>query len=215
MPHFNLKALTRLILVALGAVSGMSFIVHSIFNSIRLSYCSSSGCRSQKSMSAPGLTSNYAPIRQCQTTSVLLARGSSRSVRDKILLIGSKNSISEYILPIMHLSKYDPTLTDSSYARQGLSAVKYGYPITIASAKLRLALFNLGLADAIILPQEKILNPVELLSIKYQFRLQPFKVRLGLPEILPNVGVSEDSEVVENYIKRNRSLFDQRSYSCP
>ena len=166
-------------------------------------------------MSAPDLISNYAPISKCQTTSVLLARGISRSLRDKILLLGSKNSVSEYILPIIHLSKYDSTLTDSSYARQGLSAVKYGYPITIASSKLRLALFNLGLADAIILSQEKILNPVDSLSIKYQFRLQPFKVRLGLPEMSPNVGVSEDSEVVESYMMRNRALFDQRSYSCP
>ena len=54
----------------------------------------------------------------------------------------------------MHLSKYDPTLTDPTYARQGLSAVKYGYPITIASSELRLALFNLGLADAIIFSRQ-------------------------------------------------------------
>ena len=202
-------------LVALGAVSGTAFLMHSIFNLTRLSYCSSSGCRGQKIVSSSILTSNYAPIGQCHTTSVLLDRGSSRSVRDKILLIGSKNSVSEYILPIMHLSKYDPTLTDSSYARQGLSAVKYGYPITIASSNLRLALFNLGLADAIILSQEKTLNPIESLSIKYRFRLQPFKVRLRLPEMLSNEGVSEDSEVVETYIERNRDLFDQRAYSCP
>ena len=158
--------------------------------------------------------SNDAPIAQCQTTSVLLARGISRSVRDKILLVGSKNSISEYILPIMHLSKYDPTLIDSSYARQGLSAVKHGYPITIASSKLRLALFNLGLADFIILSQDKILSPIDSLRIKYQFRLQPYKTRLGLPKISSNLGVSEDSEVVDSYIQRNRLLFDQRSYSC-
>ena len=115
----------------------------------------------------------------------------------------------------MHLSKYDPTLTDPTYARQGLSAVKYGYPITIASSELRLALFKLGLADAIILSLDKISKPVDPLSIKYQFRLQPFKIRLGLPEIFRNAGLSEDSEVVQSYIKRNRALFDQPSYSCP
>ena len=189
--------------------------MHAIFHSMRNSYCISSGCRDQKFISPPRLISNYTPISQCQTTSVLLARGSSRSVRDKILLIGSKNSLSEYILPIMHLPKYDPTLIDTSYSRQGLSAVKYGYPITIASPKLRLALFNLGLADAIIISQEKILNPVDSSSIKYQFRLQPFKIRLGLPEISRKVGISEDSEVVESYINRNPDLFDQLSYSCP
>jgi len=213
LPHFNLKAFTRLIFAALGAVSGTSFLMHSIFNSTRLSYCLSSGCSVFRS---PRLSiTNHTPISQCQTTSVLLARGSGRTVRDKILLVGRKNSVSEYILPIMHLSKYDPTLTDSSYARQGLSAVKYGYPITIPSPKLRLALFNLGLADAIILSQEKILKPVESSSIKYKFRLQPFNIRLGLPEIKRNVGISEDSEVVDSYIKRNRALFDQRSYACP
>ena len=215
MPHFNPKAFTRLVFVALGAVSGTAFLMHSIFNFTRLSYCLSSVCRGQKLISPPRLTSNYAPISECQTTSVLLARGGSRSVRDKILLLGSKNSVSEYILPIMHLSKYDPSLADSSYARQGLSAVRYGYPITIASARLRLALFKLGLADAIILPQEKVLSSDDLASIKYQFRLQPFKIRLGLSEISRNVGVSEDSEVVESYIKRNRAFFDQNSYSCP
>ena len=202
-------------LVALGSVSGTAFLMHSIFNATRLSYCSSSGCRGQMSTKPPRLISQFTPISQCQATSVLLAQGGSRSVRDKILLIGSKNSVSEYILPIMHLSKYDPTLADSSYARQGLSAVKYGYPIVIASPKLRLALFNLGLADAIILSREKILRPIDSMRIRYQFRLQPFKIRLGLPEISRHVGVSEDSEVVAKHIQSNRNLFDQRSYSCP
>ena len=214
MPYFNLKAFARPMFVALGAVSVTAFLMRSIFNFTRLSYCSPLGCTGQKLIGSSRLLSNNAPISQCQTTSLLLARGSSRSVRDKILLIGSQNSVSEYILPIMHLSKYDLTLTDSSYARQGLSAVKYGYPITIASPKLRLALFNLGLADAIIISHDKILSPIDLFNIKYQFRLQPFQARLGLPEISPNVGVSEDSEVVESHINRNRGLFDQRSYSC-
>jgi len=114
----------------------------------------------------------------------------------------------------MHLSKYDPTLSDPTYVRQGLSAVKYGYPITIASSKLRLALFNLGLADAIILAQEKISTPIDPLVIKYQFRLQPFKVRLQLPKISRMDGISEDSEVVDNYLKRNHILFDQPVYLC-
>ena len=200
--------------IALGAVSGTAFLLHFIFNSTRLSYCSSLGCRAQKLMGAPPLNSNDAPIAQCQTTSVLLARGISRSVRDKILLLGSTNSISEYILPIMHLSKYDPTLIDSSYARQGLSAVKYGYPITIASSQLRLALFNIGLADFIVLSQSNILGSIDSSRIKYQFRLQPYKTRLGLPQMSSNIGVSEDSEVVESYIQRNRALFGHRSYSC-
>ena len=135
-------------------------------------------------------------------------------MRDKILLVGSKNSVSEYILPMMHLSKYDPTLTDSSYARVGLSAVKHGYPISIPSSKLRLALFNLGFADAIILSQDKIPAPADLLAIQYKFRLQPFKTRLGLQEIPSNLGISEDSEVVERYINSNPVLFDKRPYSC-
>ena len=200
--------------VALGAVSGTAFLLHVFFNFTRLSYCSYLGCTGQKLLSPTQLISNDGPISQCQTTSLLLARGSSRSLRDKILLIGSETSVSEYILPIMHLSKYDPTLTDSSYARQGLSAVKYGYPITIASPRLRLALFDLGLADAIILSKDKISSPIDALSIKYQFRLQPFQARLGLPEMSPNLGVSEDSEVVDSHIKHNRTLFNQRSYSC-
>ena len=215
MPHFNLTAHVRLMLVALGAVSGTTLLLHSIFNSIRLSYCFSPGCSAENLIGLPQSTSNYAPVSQCQATSVLLARGNSRSVRDKILLLGNKNSVPEYLLPIMHLSKYDPTLTDPSYARQGLSAVKYGYPISIDSPRLRLALFNLGLADAIILSAEKILKPIDSMSIRYQFRLQPFKIRLGLPEITRNVGISEDSEVVASYIDRNRDLFDQPSYSCP
>ena len=202
-------------LVALSAVLGTAFLLHSIFNSIRRSYCFSPGCNVENSIGLPQSISKYAPISQCQATSVLLARGSSRSVRDKILLLGNKNSVSEYILPIMHLSKYDTTLTDSSYARQGLSAVKYGYPITITSPKLRLALFNLGLADAIILSKEKIKKPIDTMSIRFQLRLQPFKIRLRLPEISRNVGVSEDSEVVASYVERNRDLFNQRSYSCP
>ena len=215
MPHFNLTPHVRLMLVALGAVSGTVFLLHFIFNYIRLSYCFYPDCRAANQIGLPQSISNYAPISQCQATSVLLARGSSRSVRDKIVLFGNNNSVSEYILPIMHLSKYDPTLADSSYARQGLSAVKYGYPIIIDSPKLRLALFNLGLADAIILSTEKILKPTDSTTIRYQFRLQPFKIRLGLPEISPNVGVSEDSEVVASYIERNRDLLDQPSYSCP
>ena len=128
--------------------------------------------------------------------------------------MGKNTSVSEYILPVMHLSKYDPTLVDPSYARQGLSAVKHGYPITIASAKLRLALFNLGLADAIILSQEKISAPLDPNAIKYRFRLQPHKIRLGLPVMAGAVGISEDSEVVENHLNRNQALFDHPSYSC-
>ena len=201
-------------LVALGAVSFTSFLLHFIFDSIRLIHCPTPGCRGEKLIGSPHLSSNFSPIGQCQTTSVLLARGNSRSVRDKILLLGKKSSVSEYILPIMHLSKYDPTLTDVAFARQGLSAVKHGYPITIASPKLRLALFKLGFADAIIVSQEKILDPLDLVNIKYIFRLQPFRIRLGLPEISPTVGISEDSETVESYIKQNRTLFDLPSYSC-
>ena len=202
-------------LVALGAVSGTAVLFHVIFNSIRLNYCVSLDCRAKNSLDLLKPKRNDVPISQCKATSILLSRGSSRSVRDKILLLGSKNSVSEYILPNMHLSKYDPTLTDTSYARQGLSAVKYGYPITIASPKLRLALFNLGLADAIIVSQEKILKSIDPMTVRYQFRLQPFKIRLSLPQIPRDVGISEDSEVVASYIAHNRDLFDQLSYSCP
>ena len=213
MPNYNLRTLPLLTL-ALGAVAVTAFLLHSIFNSTRLSYCSASGCKAEKLMISPKSIGNYAPIRQCRTTAILLARGSARSLRDKILLIGKKDSVSEYILPIMHLSKYDTTLTDPSYIRQGLSAVKHGYPITIASSRLRLALFKLGLADAIIVSQEKILDPIDPLDIKYYFRLQPFKIRLSLPEISRTVGISEDSEVVESYINRNSDLFSRSSYSC-
>ena len=205
----------RLSLVALGAVLGTAFLLHSIFNLIRLGYCFSPSCSAQQLTDSSNSISNHVPIGQCRATSVLLARGSSRSVRDKILLLGQKNSLSEYILPVMHLSKYDPTLSDPSYARQGLSAVKYGYPITIGSSKLRLALFHLGLADAIILTHDKASNSIDPLNIKYQFRLQPFKIRLSLPEISQNVGISEDSEVVEKYIIRNPSLLNPHLYSCP
>lgn len=200
--------------VALAAVLVTAFLMRFIFNLTRFSYCSPLSCTGQKLIGSSRLLSNNAPISQCQTTSLLLARGSSRSVRDKILLIGSQNSVSEYILPIMHLSKYDPTLADPSYIRQGLSAVKHGYPITIASSTLRLALFKLGLADAIIVSQEKILDPIDPSDIKYHFRLQPFKIRLSLPEISRTVGISEDSEVVESYINRNSDLFSRSSYSC-
>ena len=205
----------RLILVAIGALSGTVIILHVVFYLVRLSYCSSPDCSVKYSRGFTQSISNYALIGQCKATSVLLARGSRRSVRDKILLLGNNNSVTEYILPIMHLSKYDPTLTNPSYARQGLSAVKHGYPISISSPKLRLFLFNLGLADAIILSQEKISKPIDSTHVKYQFRLQPFKIRLSLPEISRNIGISEDSEVVANYIERNRDLFSQSSYSCP
>jgi len=215
LSHFSLTAHVRLMLVALGAVSGTSFLLHFIFNSIRLSYCSYTDCSAENQLVLPQSTSNYPPISQCQVTSVLLARGKNSSVRDKIVLLGNKNSVPEYILPIMHLSKYDPTLADPSYPRQGLSAVKYGYPITIDSPKLRLALFNLGFADAIILSTEKISKPIDPTTVKYQFRLQPFKIRLALPELSRDVGVSEDSEVVASYIERNRDLLDQPAYSCP
>ena len=194
---------------------GTACLLHVIFNFIQIRHCSFSGCIAKRSIESSKSISSYAPISQCQATSVLLARGSKRSVRDKILLLGPKNSVIEYILPIMHLSKYDSTLTDSSYARRGLSAVKYGYPITIANPELRLALFKLGLADAVILSQDKILQPSDSTSIRYRFRLQPFKIRLFLPEVAPNEGISEDSEVVDSYIERNRALFDQRSYACP
>ena len=200
--------------VALAAVLVTAFLMRFIFNFTRLSYCSPLGCTRQKLIGSSRSLSNNAPISQCQTTSLLLARGSSRSVRDKILLIGSQNSVSEYILPIMHLSKYDPTLADPSYIRQGLSAVKHGYPISIPSSKLRLALFNLGFADAIILSQDKIPASTDLLGIQYKFRLQPFKIRLGLQEIPSNLGISEDSEVVESYINSNPVLFDKHPYSC-
>ena len=201
-------------LVALGAVSVTSLLLHSIVNSIRDSQCSPLDCKRETSISTQETLSNFVPISQCQTTSLLLMRGIGRSLRDKIFLIGKRNSVSEYILPVMHLSKYDPTLVDSSYVRRGLSAVKYGYPITIASSTLRLALFNLGLADAIILSQEKIVSPIDPLAIKYRFRLQPFKIRQNLPRMTQDLGISEDSEAVESHVKRNPSLFDQSSYSC-
>lgn len=201
-------------LIAFGAVSVTSTLLHSALNSIRESQCSSLACPGEALISSQATLSNFAPISQCQTTSLLLMRGIGHSLRDKILLIGKRSSVSEYILPVMHLSKYDPTLVSPSYLRQGLSAVKHGYPITIANSKLRLALFNLGLADAIILSQEKIAGPIDPLAIKYRFRLQPFKVRQNLPTMTQALGISEDSEAVESHIKRNPSLFDQSSYSC-
>lgn len=215
MSQSNLAAHVRLMLVASGAVSGTAILMQVIFISTRLNYCLSADCTAENSRNLPETIIDNVSISQCEAASVLLSRGSSRAVRDKILLLGDKNSVSEYILPIMHLSKYDPTLTDSSYARQGLSAVKYGIPINIANPQLRLALYNLGLADAVILSQDKLLKPIDSMSIRYQFRLQPFKTRIGLPKILPNVGISEDSEVVASHIERNRDLFDLPSYSCP
>ena len=204
-----------MLLVVCGGVSATALLAHFIFDSIRINHCSGHGCTNEILISSQTALTNYVPIGQCQATSLLLARDSRRSVRDKILLVGKKNSVTEYVLPMMHLSAYDPTLTDPSYARQGLSAVKYGYPISIASSSLRLALFNLGLADAIILSPDNITTSIDPMVVKYRFRLQPFNIRLGLPRIARTVGISEDSEVVESYLKRNHSLFDQPAYSCP
>jgi len=213
--HLSLRTPARVFAIALGAVSLTAFLLNLMFKATRIAYCLNITCDNQTRAVLPAnRDEKYSPIGQCAATTLLLARGDSGSLRDKILLVGKSTSVAEYVLPSMHFSRYDPTLSDPSYSRQGLSAVRYGYPLSIASSKLRLLLFHLGLADAIVFSPTKTTVSFNPRDVKYRFRLQPFKDRVKLPDIPPAKGISEDSEVVIQHLKKNSSLFDQPSYSC-
>lgn len=212
--HSTPRTLPKVIVASLSAVALAAFSLHAIFQVLRLGYCKVANCEAKDLGGSPELRESNFSADSCVINSLILQHGNINSIRDKILLVGSKSSIAEYVLPLMHLSKYDSSLTDLSFSRQGLSAVKYGYPISIPNSKIRYRLFQLGLADAIVLSPQKISNPINSAYVKYQFRLQPFKLRIQLPEIPSWIGVSEDSEVVQDYIARNRNLFSRPFYQC-
>ena len=212
--HSTLRALTKAIVVSLSGVALAAIGLNAVFKALRLDYCRGPKCEVKALGGSPELTNSNLSAELCVVNSLILQRGNSHSIRDKLLLLGSQSSIAEYILPMMHLSKYDSSLSDPSFSRQGLSALKYGYPISIPNSHIRYRLFQLGLADAIVLAPQKISDSINPADIKYRFRLQPFKQRIQLPEISSGTGISEDSEVVQKYITRNPNLFSRSFYQC-
>jgi hypothetical protein len=208
------KSRFSLILFALAASSLLAFLLQRLYQVIRKSYCPQVGCAQQESptRSLPAIQSQ-SPAK-CTATSFLLARGSDKRIRDKILLLGSQNSIAEYVLPLMHLASFDSSLSDSSSTRRGASAVKYGYPISVSSPEARLLLFKIGFADAVVISPDKLRSPLDKALVKYYFRLQPYKSRLNLPAIPASLGISEDSEVLTAYMFKNPALFNRNPYSC-
>ena len=212
--HSTLRTLLRVIVISSIAVVLVAIALHAVVQAARLGYCRASRCEVKGLGDSPQLANSSFSAEFCVVDSLILQRGNSHSIRDKILLVGSQSSIAEYILPLMHLSKYDSSLTDSSFARQGLSAVKYGYPISIPDSQIRYRLFQLGLADAIVLAPQKISNSINPADVKYRFRLQPYKLRIQLPGISSGTGISEDSEVVQDHITRNTKLFSRSFYQC-
>jgi len=203
-----------LVLSALAASALLAFLLQRIYQVVRSSYCPQEGCERQESSSSTLPTVQSQPPANCTATSLLLARGSEKRIRDKILLLGSQNSIAEYVLPLMQLAGYDSSLSNASFTRQGASAAKYGYPISVSSPDVRLLLFKIGLADVVVISPDKLLSPLDKVHVKYLFRLQPYKSRLKLPAIPASIGMSEDSEVLSAYIVKNASLFNRKSYSC-
>lgn len=215
--YSSLRGLAKAFAIALGGVSLSSALLYSISGLFISRYCFSHDCRPESLATTSQPLSKHASIRQCEVSSLLLAHGSgsTSTVRDKILLLGKQNSIAEYVLPVMHLSKYDKTLSDSTYSRHGLSAVKYGFPIIIPDPSTRLLLFKIGLADAIVLvPETAVSNSVHPSTVKYLFRLQPYDKRRSLSVLPVHVGISEDSEVVEQHLLKHPTLFSQPSYKC-
>ena len=212
--HSTLKTLLKVIAISLSSVAFAAIGLYAVFQTLRPDYCSGPKCEVKGLGGSPELTNSTPSAESCVVNSLILQRGNSRSIRDKILLLGSQTSIAEYILPMMHLSKYDSSLSDPSFSRQGLSALKYGYPISIPNSHIRYRLFQLGLADAIVLAPQKISNSINPADVKYRFRLQPFKQRIQLPEISAGTGISEDSEVVQKYITKNPNLFSGSYYQC-
>ena len=189
-------------------------LIHFLFGSVRASYCFRFICYPKHESESAVLTQRLPTIAKCSVTSVLLVRENRGSIRDRILLVGKDNSIAEYILPLLHISRFDPSLSDPSLPRQGFSAVKYGFPFFVPNPDIRLFLFNLGLADAIVLAPQKTLSDIDPSTIRYRFRLQPYKRRLELPPVSTSVGVSEDSEVVEAFLDKNPTLFNRPLYTC-
>jgi len=208
------KSRLFLILLALAASSLLAFLLQGIYQVVRSSFCPQEGCERHESSSLTLPTVQSQPPAKCTATSLLLARGSEKRIRDKILLLGSQNSIAEYVLPLMQLAGYDSSLSNSSSTRQGLSAAKYGYPISVSSPDVRLLLFKIGLADVVVISPDKLQSHLDKVHVKYLFRLQPYKSRLKLPAIPASIGMSEDSEVLSAYIVKNASLFNRKSYSC-
>ena len=212
--HSTLRTLPKVIFVSLSAVALAAIALYAVYQALRLEYCREPRCELKGSANSPELTNSNSSAESCVVDSLILQRGNSQAIRDKILLVGSQSSIAEYILPMMHLSRYDASLSSSSFSRQGLSAVKYGYPISIPNSQIRYRLFQLGLADAIVLAPQKISSAINPADVKYRFRLQPFKLRIQLPGIPSGTGISEDSEVVQDYITRNPNLFGGSFYQC-
>ena len=212
--HSTLRTLPKVIFVSLSAVALAAIALYAVFQDLRLDYCKGPKCEVKRLGGSRELTNSNSSAESCVVNSLILQRGNTHSIRDKILLVGDQSSIAEYILPMMHFSKYDPSLSDSSFSRQGLSAVKYGFPISIPNSQIRYRLFQLGLADAIVLAPQKISSAINPADVKYRFRLQPFKLRIQLPGIPSGTGISEDSEVVQDYITRNPNLFGGSFYQC-
>lgn len=212
--HPTPKAFLWTLFLALIATLATSHALKSILIAIRDRQCLNQSCVKQRLKSALYSHNPDVLARHCDTTSLVLARDSSKRIRDRIVLLGEKNSISEYILPLMHLSKYDTTLSSSSFSRQGLSAVKYGYPFFVSSPELRLFLFKARLADVIVLSSSKLAKFVDPATIKYRFRIHPYRSRLMNSEIPRSLGFSEDSEVVTKHIARNKELLDHAPYLC-
>ena len=212
--HSTLRTLPKVIVVSLNGVALAAFALYAVFQALRLDYCRGPKCEVKGLGGTPGLTNSNLSAESCVVDSLILQRGNSHSVRDKILLVGSQGSIAEYVLPMMHISRYDASLSSPSFSRQGLSALKYRYPISIPNSQIRYRLFQLGLADAIVLAPQKISNSINPADVKYRFRLRPFKQRIQLPGIPSGTGISEDSEVVQDYITRNPNLFGGSFYQC-
>ena len=214
MGNYTSKRLLHPLLLTLGASFVLAFILREMFQYTRNLLCTNSNCLPNAVDVEPTKTSP-SPIKTCIVNAYLLSRNPERRIRDRILLLGRENSVGEYLLPFLHLSTYDKSLVDPKYERKGISAVKYGYPFSIANQSIRYWLFRARIADAVVIAPGKNSPYLHPRDIRYVFRLQPYVIRRGLPNIDSSIGVSEDSEVLAELASNNPSLFKSHLFTCP
>lgn len=214
MVNYTSKRLCLPLLLTLGASFVLAFILQETFLYSRSLLCANSNCL-PNAVNLEPIKSSSSPIETCIVSAYLLSRSNERRIRDRILLLGRENSVGEYLLPFLHLSTYDKSLVDPKYERKGISAVKYGYPFSIANQSIRYWLFRAGIADAVVISPGKNSPHIHPRDIRYLFRLQPYVIRRELPNIHPSIGVSEDSEVLKELVSNNPSLFKAHLFTCP
>ena len=214
MAYFTPKRLARSLALTFGASLLLAYALQKTAIYGRKFLCLATRCN--YSIDTAESVGNPPPsVESCITRAYLLSRNETRRVRDTILLLGSEDSVAEYLLPFLHLSSYDKSLVDTNYERKGLSGAKYGYPFSIPNQHIRYLLFKLHLADAIVITPTENSPSIHPDEIKYLFRLQPFKLRRSLPMIPHSLGVSEDSEVLGQLVSKNPHLFKGTAFTCP